>query len=206
VGVLFAELDKLDGEIAKELFRLHPEEKYKQGFQNAERKARSSQKAVDEKLDQDERKAFTPSDELKNLFRKVAKTIHPDLATNEDERAYRTLLMARANAAYKNGDMEALEKILFEWEHREENLNQDESHPDEIDQLDKKIAQIMARLAEIKLKIEELKNSELHQLMIKVRQAEEHGQDLLGEMANSLQQQTRAAKELLNNLKQQGKS
>jgi septal ring factor EnvC (AmiA/AmiB activator) len=29
IGVLFAELDELEKEIAKELFRLHPEEKYK---------------------------------------------------------------------------------------------------------------------------------------------------------------------------------
>ena len=205
VGVLFAELDMLDGEIAKELFRIHPEEKYKQGFQNAERKAKTSQKAVDENLDQDEHKAFTPSDELKSLFRKVAKTIHPDLATNEDERAYRTLLMARANAAYRNGDKEALEKILFEWEHRKENPSQDKDQPDKFDQLEKKIAQIMLRLVEIKSKIEELKNSDLHQLMMKVRQAEEHGQDLLSEMANNLQRQIRAAKELLNNLQQQEK-
>lgn len=205
VGVLFTELDMLDREIARELFRLHPEEKYKQGFQNAEKKAKTSQKAVDEKLKQEQRKAFTPSEALKNLFRNVAKTIHPDLATNEDERAYRTELMARANTAYRNGDMEALEKILFEWEHREEKSNQDEEQQEASDQLDKKITQIMLRLEEIRSKIEELKNSELHQLMMKVSQAEEQGQNLLGEMATNLLRQIQGAKELLNNLKPQEK-
>jgi hypothetical protein len=182
------------------MLRLHPEEKYKQGFQNAEKKAKTSRQAVDEKLGQDEHKPFIPSEELKNLFRKVAKTIHPDLATNEEERAYRTRLMARANAAYRNGDKAELEKILFEWEHRQEYAGEAES---QVDELDGKITRIISRLEEIKSKIEELKNSELHQLMEKVRLAEENGQDLLGEMATSLRGQILAAQKLLNNLKQQ---
>ena len=202
VGVLFVELDKLDREIAKELFRIHPEELYEQGFQKAKQKADTSKRAVDEKLKQDERKAFTPSEELKNLFRKVAKTIHPDLATTEDERAYRTLLMARANEAYKNGDQETLQEILLEWEHREDHPSPEKDQPDEFYQLEIKIAQIKLRIEEIKLEIEELKNSELYQLMIKVRQAEEQGQDLLNEMANNLQRQIREAKKLLRHLKQ----
>jgi hypothetical protein len=107
VGVLFAELDELEKEIAKELFRLNPTEEYRQGFQRAEKKAKSSHDAVDpERLAQNEKKPFAPSDELKNLFRRVAKMIHPDLATDERERAHRTSLMARANEAYKTIKME----------------------------------------------------------------------------------------------------
>jgi len=203
VGVLFAELDDLDKEIAKELFRLHPEEKYKAGFQTAERKARASQDAVNEKLDQGEKKTFVPSEDLKNLFRKVAKTIHPDLAINEEERAYRTILMARANTAYKNGDKEALEQILFEWDYRDEKSILKESRPDELDQLEKKILQIRLRLKEIEIKIVKLKNSELFQLMIRVEQAEQQGHDLLTDMAKDIQRQIQDAKGLLNNLKQQ---
>ena len=95
IGILLVELDHLEKEIAKELYRLHPDEEHKQGFQRAERKAKRSKDAVDDKIGQGEEKPFRPSKELKSLFRKVAKAIHPDLATNEHERAYRTTLMAR---------------------------------------------------------------------------------------------------------------
>lgn len=202
VGVYFAELDRLDREIARELARLHPEESYQQGYRRAEKKAQTSQEAVDRKLEK-EPKTFNPSEELKNLFRKVAKTIHPDLATNEEERAYRTELMARANAAYRDGDAAALEKILYEWEHRDEMKTQAEKQALELDGLDQKIARIQRRLAEIQRKIDEFQKSELHQLMLKVKRAEEQGQDLLSEMAANLQPQIRAAQKYLNHLKQE---
>lgn len=97
------------------------------------------------------------------------------------------------------------EARLFEGEYREEKLNQGEEQREASDQLEKKITQIMLRLEEIRFKIVELKNSELHQLMMKVRQAKEQGQDLLDEMATNLRQQIAGAKELLNNLKLQEK-
>lgn len=202
VGILFAEIDELEKEIAKELFRLNPKEEYKQGFQRAERKAKNSQDAVNEKINQYEKKPFTPSDELKSLFRKVAKTIHPDLATDEHERAYRNSLMARANEAYKNGDIEALEQILDEWEHRDEKSFSKEAQPSQLDQLGQKILQVKTRITEIERKIAELKKSELYQLMIKVEQAELEGRDLLGDMAENLQEQIQAAKGLLESLRE----
>ena len=49
-------------------------------------------------------KAFKPSQNLKQLYRDVAKLIHPDLATDEKERLRRQELMAQVNQAYENGD------------------------------------------------------------------------------------------------------
>jgi hypothetical protein len=204
VGILFAELDELEKEIAKELLRLNPTEEYKQGFQRAERKAKNSQDAVNERIVQNEKKPFTPSDELKNLFRKVAKIIHPDLATDEHERAYRNSLMARANEAYKNGDLEALEQILDEWEHRDEKTFSKEAQPSQLDQLEQKILQVRTRINAIERRIAELGKSELYQLMIKVEQAELEGRDLLGDMAKNLQDQIQAAKGLLESLREKG--
>jgi hypothetical protein len=203
VGVLYAELDRLEKEIAQELYRLHPDDKYKAGFERAKKKAQTSQDAIHDSLQSDEKKAFAPSDELKNLFRKVAKAIHPDLATNERERAYRTSLMARANEAYKNEDMDALERILHEWEHRDEKSFVEESQLTEPDRLEQKILRIKARLNEIETRIRELKQSDLYLLMIKVEQAELAGRDLLGDMAKDLQYQIQSARGLLDSLKQQ---
>jgi hypothetical protein len=50
VGFLFAELDEIESEIAKELFRINAKEEYMHGFQRAESKARASREAVDEKI------------------------------------------------------------------------------------------------------------------------------------------------------------
>jgi hypothetical protein len=50
------------------------------------------------------------------LYREIAKRIHPDLATEDDERAKRNQLMAEVNRAYEDGDESRLRAILNEWE------------------------------------------------------------------------------------------
>ena len=204
VALLIVGMDILEREIARELYRLNPEEEYRKGFQQAEKKAQASQEAVDEKNDQEEKQAYIPTEEMKSLFRKVAKTIHPDFAINEAERAFRTELMARANEAYKIGDKESLEQILYEWEHRDESFFNQEDAFKEQNQLERKIAQIKARLKQIESRIRELTKSELYQLMLKVKRADQVGRDLLGEMAADLRRRIQEARKLLDNLKYQG--
>ncbi len=202
VGLLLAELDELDREIAREMLRLNPKEEYRQGFQRAERKAKASQETVRDKIAQGDKKPFEPSEELKSLFRKVAKTVHPDLATNEEERAYRNSLMARANEAYKKGDLEALKQILYEWEHRDERAFTRESQASPLERLEQQIYQVKMRLQEIDRKIAELKKSDLYELMVKVKRADQDGRDLLGDMALQLQEQIAAARKLLASLRE----
>lgn len=201
VGYLYAELDQLEAEIARELYRLYPDPEHQTGYEAAEQKARTNQQAVDEKLTGKEQKPPPPSEELRNLFRKVAKTIHPDLATDEEDRGFRTRLMARANAAYKRNDKAALEQILEEWENR--GAPPVETSPQvHGDLLDRQIAQVQARIREIEAQIAGLKESDLYQLMRRVEQAEERGQDLLGEMAANIQTRINGARELIKGLKQ----
>jgi len=202
VGVLFAELDEIEGEIARELWRLNPKEAYKQGFERAERKAKASREAVDEKISQGDKKPFKPSDELKNLYRKVAKIIHPDLATDPQEREFRNTLMSRANEAYKKGDMKALEQILEEWEHWDKEAYPTQAELRQPDLLEQKIQQVKARIKEIENRISELKKSEMYQLMIKVEKAEHRGRDLLAQMAINLREQIAAARKLLASLQE----
>ena len=53
----------------------------------------------------------------------------------------------------------------------------------------------------MKGKIDQLRGSELHRLMVKVEQAELERRDLLGEMARDIRYRIREAKELLDNLR-----
>jgi DnaJ-domain-containing protein 1 len=46
----------------------------------------------------------------------VAKRIHPDLATDSEDRLRRQILMAEANRAFEEGDEDRLRRILHEYE------------------------------------------------------------------------------------------
>jgi hypothetical protein len=51
-------------------------------------------------------KEFATSPELKNLYREVAKRVHPDLAIDEIDRE-RERLIKETNRAYQNGDADS---------------------------------------------------------------------------------------------------
>jgi hypothetical protein len=52
---------------------------------------------------------------VQKLWRQVAKAIHPDLGTNDADKARRNIYMARANEAYKKGNEASLKTILHEF-------------------------------------------------------------------------------------------
>ncbi len=204
VGVLFAELDALEQEIAREQYRLHPnDEPYRQSYQQAEQKARTSQEKVSETLNRTVKRDFKPSRELQDLYRKVAKAVHPDFAASDEERRFRTDLMSKANAAYAKGDKAALEQILSEMENWRKPVLRPAQVIDELTELEGKIRRVKTRIAEIEATIAGLRNSDLHRLMRKVERAEAQGHDLLAEMARDLQYQIQSARRLLESLREQ---
>lgn len=145
---------------------------------------------------------FKPSESLKKLYREVAKRIHPDLATDEDERSRRQQLMAEANQAYEDGDEERLQAILHGWESSSESVKGGGVAAELIRAI-RKIAQGQGRdhLKAIQEEIEALEQTDLYQLKAKVITAQQAGQDLLAEMASQLDEQITAAKERLEKLK-----
>lgn len=54
----------------------------------------------------------TPSPQLKDLYRRIIKRIHPDYAISEQDRARCERLMKVANDAYEAGDEVALRAVL----------------------------------------------------------------------------------------------
>jgi hypothetical protein len=202
VGGLYAELDEIEKEIAKELLRLHPDEEYRKGYRRAEEKAKASQDSVREVIHQSDQKPFRPSEKLKNLYFKVAKTIHPDLSADPNEREYRHTLMTKANEAFKKGDIEGLEKILNEWDKGDRATHFEHKELAPLDQLNLQIRQVKGRIEEIIRGLAELKKTERYQLMVKVEKADQRGVNLLVEMAKNVKDQIIAARKLLSSLQQ----
>jgi hypothetical protein len=137
-----------------------------------------------------------PTERLKKLFREVAKRIHPDLATTDTARARRQKLMAEANLAYENGDEAKLQSILADWESSPDTV-EGEGVGAELIRVIHKIAQIQRRLSEIDAEIRQLSASDLYQLSAKANEAENHGRDLLKEMASQVAPQIADAKRRL---------
>jgi DnaJ-domain-containing protein 1 len=143
---------------------------------------------------------FKPSPELKKLYREVAKKIHPDLATDDNERQRRQHLMAEANQAYEDGNLEKLQAILHNWESCPESVK-GEGISFELIRIIRQIAQSRERLKVIQAEIEALEQTDLYQIKTKVIEAKEVGQDLLADMANELDKQINVSMKKLEELK-----
>ena len=143
---------------------------------------------------------FKPTDGLKKLYREVAKQIHPDLATDSEEKARRQELMIAANEAYEAGDEERLREILRDWKSSPEAVK-GEGIAVELVRVIRKISQCRSRLQVINKEIEELAQTELGQLKKQVDIAKESGTDLLTEMAGYLDKQIEEAYSKLTELK-----
>jgi hypothetical protein len=145
---------------------------------------------------------FQPSAELKQLYRQLAKSIHPDLANSPEERAQRERLMAEANRAYECGDIKQLKALLHDWFNCPESV-QGEDLAAQLLRTLRKIAQSEQRLANIEQKMQGLEKTDAFRIQSRAKQAKQMGRDLLMEMAQELDKQIQQAQQLLNELKTQ---
>jgi len=187
VGIKYAELDRIEAEIYE---LLHASDPQNQELHDKARDARSraaeSEKETSGAISQKPSEKFKPTDELKKLYREVAKQVHPDLATEPSERKRREELMAQANQAYEEGDIERLRQILHDWKSSPESVSGDGVGA-QLVRVIRKIAQVKGRLGNIEKEIEALEQSDLFKLFTKAQEAENEGRDLLSEMAVQLE-------------------
>ncbi|MGB8703362.1 MAG: molecular chaperone DnaJ [Thermosynechococcaceae cyanobacterium] len=145
---------------------------------------------------------FRPSGELKHLYRQLAKVIHPDFATDPEERQKREQIMAEANRAYECGDIERLKTLLQDWSSCPESV-QGEDLSALLTRTVLKVAQSRQRLAYIEQQMQNLEKTNTFRLHMRAKQAQQKGRDLLAEQARELDQQIRIAQQRLNELKTQ---
>jgi hypothetical protein len=196
VGVLYAELDEIEAQIAEAQSRRKPSDS---DAQVRAHRARAQAQESSETAREIAVPKPKPTESLKKLFREVAKRIHPDLATNDADRARREKLMAEVNLAYENGAEAKLPSILADWESSPDTV-EGEGVGAELIRVIRKIAQIQKRLANINTEIQQLNTSDLYQLRAKADEAEKQGRDLLKEMASQVEKQIETAKRRLNSV------
>jgi hypothetical protein len=184
VGVLYAELDDWNAKIAEFAAQAAGTEEARTTASEARTQADESYAAAHGEAARVE--DFSPSQELKKLFKEVVNRIHPDRATNEADRILRNRLMAEANVAYRRQDINALKRILEEYDSSPESVKGDGATAD-LQRVLRQIELISRRLTKIEAEVAALKSSEIALLMAKVQTAKAKGHDLLAEMRRDIQ-------------------
>ena len=191
VGVLYAELDEWNAKIAELVAEDERTEEAWSAATQARTQAAESHSAVQSEAA--EASDFTPSAELKSVYREVAKRVHPDLATDEADRRNRERFMKEANRAYEQGDVDEMRKILDEYESSPETVKGTGVAADLV-RVIRQVKQIRSRLAQIELEIASLVDSDIAKLKAKAEAASAKGLDLLAEMAEDVKSRVDVAR------------
>jgi hypothetical protein len=201
VGVLYAELDEWNALLAE----LRAEQA---GTPEAKAEADKARTQAEEAYSAAHGEAanvqpFTPSPDLKKLYREAAKRVHPDTATDEADRARRERLMKEVNAAYATGDEDALRRILAGLD----------ASPDAVQGLGigadlirvlRQLKQLRDRIATIESEIASLSEADLAKLKAKADLAATEGRDLLAEMAANIQGRVNVARQRVEKKSDEG--
>lgn len=191
VGTLYAELDEWKARISELRARLHPSAASQAEAEEARRHAHQTYE--DAHGTASEAPEFTPSPDLKKLFREVAKRIHPDFSRDSVDLERRTRLMAEANSAYEAGDTDALQRILNEYLDGGDAV-EGEGIGAELIRIIRQISLAKARVSAIERELATLRKSEIALLKNQAEEREREGRDLLAELATAVRQQIEFAR------------
>jgi hypothetical protein len=202
LGGKVAELERIEGEIsrlcsngkweyrqAQSSFADAWEDTFQKDVAGDSRDADESQEASDgrdARDSQDEAQWQEPpvppkAQDIKALFREVAKTIHPDLGEAGPAKALRHELMAKANRAYAEDDSRTLHEILRNWRRSPDRAAEAEAGSDLL-RITRQIARERQEIRVVKAKVEELKASYVWRFKKRVDANFAIGVDVLSDM------------------------
>ncbi|AAR36380.1 hypothetical protein KIP69_14540 [Geobacter sulfurreducens] len=138
---------------------------------------------------------------LRDVYRRVAKAIHPDLAENDENRRLRQKLMAEANRAYAEEDRVTLHAIMEEWEAGPE-MTVVVGMAGQLELVNRRIARVIDRIRSVERETAKLRNSDIYRLVQRVQEARWRGRDIIAEMAAKLDAEILAACRHLNEVSQ----
>jgi hypothetical protein len=198
VGPLYAELDEVEAQIAEQLAKREPlNDKAAETASYARSKADESRRVVDEVLTLPP--PITRSQTLKDLYRTVAKRLHPDLARDETDRVIHERLMTEANLAYEKGDEAKLREILEEYDSNPDLVVGNDTGAELVRTI-RRISLASSNIKKIEQEIADLNNSELAQLRAKVSEGSRNGNDVLGQLAETLKRKIQDRRQYLSSL------
>jgi len=180
---LYAELDRLEAEIAGRVAEESPPRSDGVDPEVAASRAAESAEAVrqmeTEDFDRvDEGPPPTNRDDLRDLYRRAAKAFHPDLAVDDDERSRRTRLMAALNEAYSSNDASAIERLIQGEAARPEAVTGEDTGSRLVRVL-RRLAQVRGRFTELVQLTDSIRADPLFQLFESVRFEWVQGDDVL---------------------------
>jgi len=100
--------------------------------------------------------------ELKKIYRKISKLIHPDVV-DENHKEEASDIMAKVNELYKLHKINDLKNILFEIEHKNFIFNSDMIDEEEI--LQKEIYNMKDKIVEVQKEIDEIQANEIFEII-----------------------------------------
>ena len=199
VGRLYADLDEIEAQIAEEEYKLVPDdEEIKKRAEELRRRAEES--AANSEAADGCAVKWNPTPEAKKAYHNLARIIHPDLALDPAEKEKRHGLMAKLNEAYSAGDQKQLNKLVEDFKNSPETVRGD-SVGDDLVRAIRQMAQIRARLKELKEEKLTAQLSELFVLRQKVNAEMEEGRDLLKQMAERTRSYIKKSGRRLQNLR-----
>jgi hypothetical protein len=136
--------------------------------------------------------------DLKQLYRELAKRLHPDLTPDPAERVVRSQRMAQVNELYAQHQLDALRQIL-----RDVTLDQArvrENDEQRLRRLKYERTQLTESIRRFKSEIAELERSALLQLKIEYALQKARGHNVLDEMADRMRAQVQLAQNELAEL------
>ncbi len=200
VGRLYADLDEIEALIAEEEFKLVPDdEEIKKKAEELRRRAEESAKrALDAALTDENKRPSTP--EAKAAYRRLARTIHPDLALDQNEKMRRHGLMAQLNEAYSAGDQTRLNKLVEDFRNSPD-LVKGDSTGDELVRAIRQISQVSRRLKDLLEEKLVAEASELFGLRARMLDEMAEGRDMIKQIAARTVVQIKKSERRLANLR-----
>ena len=205
------ELQDLRAKIARAIYALNPTETTRSRSEEA---AQSAKEAAGEWEEQTtatggrevpKPERFKPTDASNDLFIRLVKQAHPDLAEDEGDRLERNEFMARGNRAYREGDEDGLSALVDEWDSGAKRP-EDESVGDQLVRLIRLMAAVRRRLGHADSEIAELKGSDSYLLMERADAEVSEGRDLIGGVVAGIEDQIQGLRtkipDILGNLEE----
>jgi hypothetical protein len=181
-----AELEEQIERCRREIQQLRMPDAYEAGYLPVEEQYRRTwQRAADEDIYAGaEPLEFADDQQLKRLYRRLARRYHPDLAADESEQQYRTDKMAALNEAYASGSL--VEMIVLDEATGEASISGGAGQRTDVElarALETELARLRRKIQLVQNEIETLHNNPVVQLSLDVKLARRQGRDLVQEMS-----------------------